>query len=425
MFWDLDVTRDGGGTITAVDMTRIATLGETSDFQGSGREARFSNDGGPGGSGESYLVLTNEKDYLTRIYKLEDLASYTGPQNDQSQVPQPFRELRNGDESAGTLPAFGTEVEPADFAKNGRFFVNDGDSRDPSGNPNGLVFPGFLRVYDTAEWASNPAGQEPDPIWVQRALSTEYINFNHDDTKLATGHGDGTLRVWDVNTTGAVTVKSEAFNENTSSHTRWTLAGSRSTSSGDNEWGTSSQVLQNGSVFVGHRGTQYLAVDNLEGETHTLTMNAAWDISGFVDRKIQFAAAAAPGAFEGGDFLRLLADLDENGTFETTVAQFLPDGDGDLAWDGSGAKLNDLFEDDSGEDFYAFQDFFVDLESLLPGDFGGQIRFQIQANTDDSAEEIGFDSLRVTGVPEPGSMGFLALGALAILRRRRRGDRRR
>ena len=399
VFWDLEVARDRSGLITGVDMTKVATLGDTSDFQGSGREARFSNDGGPDGSGETYLILTNERDYLTRVYEVDELKSYTGPQDDQGQVPQPVLRLRNGDNPPGTLPAFGTEVEPAAFTSSGRFFVNDGDSRDPSGNPNGLVFPGFLRVYETAEWEGKPPGEEPDPIWVERALSTEFIAFNPGDTNLASVHGDGTLRLWDVAITDARTIASEGFNEPAATHNRWTLAGDRSATGAtpDAGWGTSSNVNRDGWTFVGERGTHYVAADGLGGETHTLTLNEAWDIGGFTDRQLQFAAVAAPGAFESGDFLRLLADLDGDGAFETTIAEFLPDGDGDLAWDGR--KLNDLFEDDAGNGFYAFTDFFVDLEALLPGDFGGAIRFQLQARTDSPAEELGFDSLRVTGVP--------------------------
>jgi hypothetical protein len=169
---------------------------------------------------------------------------------------------------------------------------------------------------------------------------------------------------------------------------------------------------------VGDRGTQYIGVDNLKGETHSLTMNDAWDISGFTHRQVQFAAAAAPGAFEMGDFLKLLADLDGDDSFETTLAEFIPDGDQDLAW--NGRKLNSLFQDDAGNDFYAFQDFFIDLEPLLPEDFGGDIRFRIEANTNDSAEEIGFDSLRVTGVPEPATMSLLLGGGLMLSRRKRR-----
>ncbi len=641
VFWDLEVTRDGGGVITGVNLTRIATLGDTSDFAGSGREARFSNDGGPDGSAETYLTLTNERDYLTRVYRVEDLKNYSGPQNDQLQVPQPHHELRNGSKVPGTLPAFGTEIEPSDFTKSGRFFINDGDSRDPSGNPNGLVFPGFYRVYETAEWSANPPEEEPDPIWLQRALSTEFLSFNHDDTQLATGQGDGTLRVWDVTITPARTIESEAFNEPAAVAQRWTLEGSQAVGGGTSpqetseffatnpgwttsfdaglpsslgyspthraagamegelggtivsndsfeytadvsgvatldesgvigasgrlwsgnvnvdaggggeegalghfdtttqdfrdgmigislkdedansmrirfevrsksggtlfstttaktgyyaagavfdweyaytptsatsgvvtatctlvtgsfedgdgnpigatEWtdggtivfaagegpkvdafgigsrtrteddatenfqlfiddvtytsapatgggddfGSSTDVPQT-TPFCGERGSRFIAINDLGGETHRLNMNDFWDVREHTRRQVQFAAVAAPGVFEAGDFLRLLADLDEDGVFETTLAEFLPDDDGDLAWNGS--KLNRLFQDDAGNDFYPFQDFFIDLESLLTNDFGGMIRFRLEASTDGDDEEIGFDSLRVTGV---------------------------
>ncbi|MEM1095942.1 MAG: hypothetical protein AAGJ10_15195 [Bacteroidota bacterium] len=397
IFWDLEVARDASGLITRVAMTPIATLGDTADFEGSGREARFSNDGGPAGSAETYLALTNERDFLTRVYAVDELKRYTGPQDDQVQVPQPVLQLRNGDNAPGSLPAHGTEIEPADFSPDGRFFVNDGDSRDPNGSPNGVIFPGFLRVYETAEWSRTPANQEPDPIWVERGLSTEFLAFSPDGTRLASAHGDGTLRVWDVTVTEAQTIAAEGFNESTATHDRWTLARESSAMQARTEWGTSSDVDQTDWAFVGERGTQYVAANNLGGEMHTLTLNEAWDIGGFDNRRLQFAAVAAPGVFEPGDFLRLLADLDADGSFETTIAEFLPDSDGDLAWNGQ--KLHNLFADDTGTPFYAFTDFFVDLEALLPSDFGGTLRFQLQANTDDSAKELGFDSLRVTGVP--------------------------
>jgi len=418
VFWDLDVTRDAADLITAVNLTRVAVLGDTADFEGSGREARFSNDGGPDGSGETYLILTNERDFLTRVFRVDDLKNYTGPVDDQNQVPQPLHRLVSSDAAPGTVPSFGTEVEPADFTNDGRFFIQDGDSRGPANTgPNNGVFPGFFRVYETAEWAGNPPGEEPDPIWVQRALSTEFLSFNADDTRLASGQGDGTLRVWDITITDARTIAAEAFNENTATHNRWTLTGPDATPAND-EWGSSSQVNQDAFTFVGHRGTQFLAADNLSGQTHTLTLNDAWVLSGYTARQVQFAAAAAPGQFEAGDFLRLLADLDGDDTFETVIAAFLPDADGDLAWAGNGAKLNDLFEDDAGNAFYAFQDFFVDLEPLLPTDFDGTVRFRIEASTDSSQEEIGFDSLRVTGVPAPGTLGLLLPGLLCVLCRR-------
>ena len=165
-----------------------------------------------------------------------------------------------------------------------------------------------------------------------------------------------------------------------------------------NHWGSNGDVAHS-SPFRGHRGERYLAANDLGGETHALEINEAWDISNFHDRQVQFAAVAAPGVFEAGDFLRLKADLDGDDTFETTIAEFLPDGAGDLALDGSGAKLNAVFLDDDGvTEFYYFTDFFVDLEPFLSGGFGGTIRFRVEANTDADDEEIGFDSLRVTGV---------------------------
>lgn len=608
VFWDLEVTRDGSGFITAAQMTRIATLNEKDGYYGSGREARFSNDGGPDGSNETFVIYVNERDYLTRVYSLEELKNYSGPANDPSQAPQPIHWLITGDKPASQKEANGTEVEVTAFTSDGRFFLQDGDSRGDASvghSTNFAVFPGFFRIYETTEWLDNSSDEQPDPIWVERAMSTESANFSPDNARLASGHGDGTLRVWDVAITEARTIESEAFNETSEAAARWTLAGSRATpvaaklmttatgadgadayiestapnsakgatdsgrvriknktsnspeqrktylrfdltaapfapdtvqnlvlslfadgadsvnpvtielrgildgaagdaasdwaedaitfdnapqnesgnglgaqttlldtltlaanpaspsdrftfsdnqefswsstaldefvrddtnglvtfiliyrdpsdstlglkskenasgninapqlgissGPGGDDFGSNTEVPQ-ATEFIGERGPRYLAIDNLGGEPHSLTLNAAWDIGAFTERQVQFAAVSAPGVFEAGDYLRLLADLDENGSFETTIAEFLPDVDGDLAWNGDGMKLNNLFEADDGTDFYPFQDIFVDLEPLLPTGFSGKIRFRVEAATDDSDEEIGFDSLRITG----------------------------
>ncbi len=628
VFWRLDVTEDGGGLITDVDMVRLATLYSPNgkSIDGSGREARFEK------NGDRHFIFTLERKGLVMVYKTSDLIAWNGL---NTEGPDPIQSITNGDDIKD-----GNEIEPADYAESGRFLAHDGDTR-VNGNSDG-IFPGYLRILETKEIQEN--APMPDPVFVQRALATEFISFSPDDSLLASGHGDGTARLWDVTISGSETLFSEAFNESTEDAGRWTLFGSQSTGtdtvlvsqsfdsdpgwtgnnnatggnsfgfsnsdeldlgagvaggtvdrspaspayyadtanfsvsldengvitgsgkllfgeqdtgggvfeedgnqdvvighfkevtngsadprthavgiyvqepSGDfdgqndadesfrvsgwfdvpgftgsrqfhtqnllegvvydfeytydpagdsgngtfsvtingstqtidadgtqdidvdafgmalrnrnqsetpgehdynvfiddvvytafpsgNQWGSSGDVAHT-TAFRGHRGLYYLAANNLGGETHALEIDAAWDISGFTERGLQFAAVAAPGAFETGDFLRLLADTDGDETFDLLIAEFLPDADGDLALDGpGGVKLNSVFLDDDGTtEFYTFEDFFVDLESALPANFGGTIRFRVEANTDADDEEICFDSLRVTG-KAPGSGG--------------------
>ncbi len=60
--------------------------------------------------------------------------------------------------------------------------------------------------------------------------------------------------------------------------------------------------------------------------------------------------------------------------------------------------MNSVFLDDDGKkEFYTFEGYLMDLDELLPEDFGGSIRFRVEAATDADDEEIGFDNLRVTG----------------------------
>ncbi len=166
----------------------------------------------------------------------------------------------------------------------------------------------------------------PDPVFVQRALATEFIEFSPDGSMLASGHGDGTVRPWNVTISGSEMIASEAFSENDAG--RWTSSGKRS---GTRDGWASSAMVWHTTPFRGHRGRHDVAANDLGGETHSLTIDEAWDISGYTGRGLQLAAVAAPDAFEPGDFLRLLADTDGDGEFETKVAEFLPDSDGDLA----------------------------------------------------------------------------------------------
>lgn len=401
-FWELSVNRDvSSGEITSVSATRLATM---KGPMRSAKAARFE-------SGTDRIAVIASKDQRMLVYDVERLK--TGDTT-------PMTVLHNG-LYHGVDRMTGVEIEPGGWSRDGRFLIQGGGPEENFHlHPNSADYESsFFRVYEAAE--IQDGAPEPDPIWVQPAFHTEFFHFSADDSRLATSHDDGTVRVWDVTTGGAETIVAEAFNELTGTHGRWTLSGSLSTTAGDNEWGVThdqpANPLRTYAVpvtqdvnWVGHRGARYLGADNLEGKTHALTLAQAWNLDGFTQRKLQFAAAGAVEQFESGDFLRLLVDTDGDDEFETTLAEFLPDNDGNLALGGDGQKLD-----------YMFRDFYFDLEPLLADDTDGRLRFRIEANTNSGSEELAFDSLRVTGVPEPATAGFLGIGGALLLSRRRSG----
>jgi WD40 repeat protein len=292
--WPLEVTRDGSGQITSASLNEIAEMTEPND---TGREARFDNKQG------DHLASSVEADQAVRIYDVSELQDNSGA--------GPVQTLRNdGNVSQGN------EVEPVAYTSDRRFMIADGSA--------GGVAPAFLRVYETAQ--IEPGAPEPDPIYVraENVFSTEYLDFNGDDSKLISARDDGTVKLWNVSISGARTLGAEAFNELTSDHDRWSLSGSVATTNGDNDWGVTADgegtVQQNDVDFLGHRGQRFLAADNLQGEIHTLALNEAFDLSGEFDaqRQIQSAAAAEEGAYESDDFLRLLADVDGDEMISST-----------------------------------------------------------------------------------------------------------
>jgi WD40 repeat protein len=377
-FWRINTTRsEATGEITAVSLDRLATM--TQPLR-SAKAARFE-------SGTDRHVVLASKDQRMFVYDPERLKL-----GDAAPVAVLHNSLYNGVD--GTV---GVEIEPGAYSTDGRFLLNGGG---PEHNfaPNAAGYrSSFFRVFETAE--IRPGAPEPDPVHVQPAFHTEHFHFRPGDDRLTTAHEDGTVRLWAVRAGGAVTVASEGFNERSETHDRWTLSGPLSTATGDNEWGITAEpaapeigepsVITQDARWVGHRGSRYLGADNLQGQLHRLTLNEAWDAAGFSDLQVQFAVAAARGAFEGNDLLRLEADLDGDGAFETTVAEFLPDGAGDLAF--GGRKATPIFEDH-----------FVDLSPLLPTGWDGRARFRVEARTDSGAEELAFDGLRLIGVPDGG-----------------------
>ncbi len=376
-FWKVHITREEtSGEITAVTFDRLATMPQP---RRSAKAARIEPKTG------RHAVI-GSKDQIMYVFDTERLK--TGDDT-------PVMELRNGIYH-GVDRMTGVEIEPGAYSRGGRFLVNGGGPEEHfQKHPTTANYQSsFFRIFETAQ--IQQGAPEPDPVWVQPAFHTEFFFFNTDDSLLATSHDDGTVRIWNSKITGAETIAAEGFNELTQDHSRWTLTGGGSEwevthdrpDSWDRGLNSSPPVPQNAN-WAGHRGTRYLGADNLGGQLAALELAGAWDLTGYTDIGLVFAAAAIPGEFETGDFLRLLADTNDDDTFETTVAEFLPDSSGNLALNGDGRALTAVFED-----------FVIDLGALLPEDFAGSIRFRIEAQNDSGDEEMAFDSLRVYGKRE-------------------------
>ncbi len=397
VLWEMDVTRDSSGLITDVQVNRLATMTQPTSTT---REMRFQPDTP---HGDAIVAMTAEHDQATYIYRLQDLVDHAGP---ATSGPDPIHTLR----ASNTANKIGNPTEAGGFTPDGKYLIFSGKTRADAGGA-GSIDPAFLRVYETKELSS--AGPEPDPIYVRRqdVYNTEYLSVNPAGDLLTTAHHDGSVRLWDIHTSGAETIASEGFNEPTDVANRWTLRGPRATTDGaiapgsTKSFGTSNH-LDPKSHFIGHRGSQYISMLQLGDSVHTLTMNEAWDLSGSTDLQVQFAAAASLDSFGTDDFLRLRADLNGDNNFDVIIAEFVGDAESNrmvLASDKS-LSLN-----------RTFTDFYFDLEPLLPTDFGHQIRFQLEASSKSDDASMGFDSLRVTGsaVPEPGALSMLLTVACA------------
>ena len=380
--WRLTLTRGADGELTAA---RLDELIAVDDPVRSAKAAAFEP-----GTDRHFILASKDQ----RVFVYDVGALLRGER-------RPAVVLSNS-VYRGSRGMVGVEVEPAFYSRTGRFLIAGGGPRKQFPPTTAGYVSSFFRVWETAELQA--AGPEPDPVFVQPVFATEHFDFTADDARLTTVHEDGTVRLWDVAAGGAVTVASEGLNERTVTHGRWTLDGPRSTAAGGDDWGVTAQPTQaeidgadpgveavgqevgHDAEWVGHRGARYLAADDLGGRTHALTLSEPWDASGFSDLQVQFAVAALRGEFEGDDGLRLLADLDGDDAFETTLAEFTPDTDGDLAF--GDRKATPVFEDH-----------FVDLEAVLPAGFDGRVRFRVEARTDSGREEIAFDGLRLVGTP--------------------------
>ncbi len=371
-FWKIGHVKDDSGLITKVELTRIASLPSKNgkNIDGSGREARFEP------NGDRHFIFTQERSGLVQVYAMDELLAYNGP---AKSGPAPIQILTSGDEIKD-----GNEIEPATYTNNGRFLIHDGDTR-VNGDSEG-IFPGYFRIYETAQIQKN--APTPDPVFTQRIQTTEYLSVNPEDSLLASGHGDGTVRLWNINISGSKTLHAEAFNEPEAN--QWEL----SEAPENTPWG-SSVAISHKSPFRGHRGQHYFAIGNLSGKTQTLTLKDSWNLSNSVNPTLHFSAVASPNHFFEGDFLRILADTNADGEFETVFAEILPNENGDLSFNGQ--KLNSIFLDDDGKtEFLTFEDYQIKLKEILPTASTNSFQLRIEASTNHKNAEIGIDNLRLT-----------------------------
>jgi len=378
-FFELEVERDPQGRIRSVSGRRLATMEQP---KRSAKAARID-------PVEGRWAVIASKDQRMLVFATSDLIQGED---------KPMLILNNGIYH-GRDRMTGVEIEPAGVSRSGRFLIQGGGPEEHfRKHPNTAKYrSSFFRIFDTGDLQEG--APEPDPIWVQPAFHTEFFDFGPEDAYLATSHDDGTVRLWKTGITEAVTIASEGFNEATEDHDRWTLGGSRATVSGGRGWGISHQsaarrerqirppkpAVDQDTIFVGLRGRSFLAAGDLDGEVHSLTLSTPWPLDGHSHVVLSFAAAASRGVFEAGDFLKVEADADGDGTFETGIANFLPDRQGNLQSEG-GEVLNEIF-----------QDFRVPIKPMRKGK-ENELRVRISAQTDEPGEEIAFDSLRLTGL---------------------------
>lgn len=157
-------------------------------------------------------------------------------------------------------------------------------------------------------------------------------------------------------------------------------------------------------AFTNFEGSGYLAGADLDaGEAGVAVQLNPIDTSADASPHLLIALAARPSGFdEGEDFIRILADADNDGTFELDVAQVLP-ADGFLVAPG-GIQLSD-----------EFQDLLFDIPS------SSQLVLRVEANSTAGGERIGIDNIRIV-IPEPATAVLMMLGLLGAvgLSRRRR-----
>lgn len=154
-------------------------------------------------------------------------------------------------------------------------------------------------------------------------------------------------------------------------------------------------------AFTNYEGEGYMMGADLDAGPDGLAVQFnSIDTSGVANPVLRIALAARETGWDAGvDFLRILADAGNTGTFEI-VADVQPM-DGDLV--ANGVSLTDEF---------------ADFNFAIPSN--ADLVLRVEAETTFGGERLGFDHLRV--VPEPSSLiiGLLGMAAGAGLLRRRK-----
>lgn len=146
-------------------------------------------------------------------------------------------------------------------------------------------------------------------------------------------------------------------------------------------WGELSD-LSGGSpsvAFTGYQGANYVYGQRTGGATKSITLGPV-DVSSYTNVMLRLSLAANSGVWESGeaDDLVVRLDKDNDGSFETTLVDFIASGT--LSHAG-----------------YILQTTFIPLYFSLPGDCT-EVNLRIDfTTTGDTFEAIGIDNVRFTG----------------------------
>jgi hypothetical protein len=198
----------------------------------------------------------------------------------------------------------------------------------------------------------------------------------------------------------AATIKVQNFDSLTTTTTSHT-------SGGGTDWGFGAATtdgvtvsVADSTVVTANTASNQLYFDSLGSGTGTSTLTwDAVDISGYTNVVVSlwWTTNGPRDAFEPDDFLKATVTHDAAGSPD----EFL---------NAIGGSPTDPLDANAG---------YVTASTSIPD---SATTFTLTINTDVSGgdENIWLDSFSVTGVPEPATMSLLAIGGLALLRRRRR-----
>jgi hypothetical protein len=223
---------------------------------------------------------------------------------------------------------------------------------------------------------------------------------------VAAGFTEGTTNL------GPIELLATQTFENPASGLSFTVAGLDSDISDETAWAELSDITGGtpNVTFTGAEGADYFYGQRTDNATKSITFDAV-DLSSVSEPRLQISLAANTGVWDASpDDLLILLDKDDDGTFETTLADDSPGGN--LAFGGRALGL----------DFQVFEFFLPDDAT----DAALRVNF---ITSGDSFEAVGIDSIRFLGrqvvqvVPEPSTFALAALSLLglsSIGRRRRR-----